>query len=256
MIFTLVDRNDKEVIAFLKEHVALSYFILVDYESRVSKISHILYQKINGKIDSVLALRNSGTAHFITSNEFKAHEWSEKFSYIAYKKLIMSENAYISLGGTNFSKTAQIKAYIAEFSKDEKNESFESKHTIAKLTVRDIERLEGLYGKCFASFSPREVTLGRLDGRGQCYGVFADDKLVSSACTDFEYEDQALIVGVCTHPEFRGQAMAMQLVLKCVDDLVSRGLKVQLQYDDYSAGRLYEKAGFRVYQKLVHILKY
>ena len=98
-----------------------------------------------------------------------------------------------------------------------------------------------------------EEKLKSKRGRGIC--IEEDVEILSVGQTDFEIEDAAIIVGMATRKKHRHKGMASQCLQKLCKDLLEEGKDLYLQYDNFQAGKIYERQGFEIIDQVVHLSK-
>lgn len=83
--------------------------------------------------------------------------------------------------------------------------------------------------------------------RGQCWGGFDGDALVTMAALDHDYAWAAQVGGIFTRPDRRGRGFARTILTRVLNDLRDRGYTraVLFGYEREAARRLYEYVGFR-----------
>ncbi len=119
---------------------------------------------------------------------------------------------------------------------------------IRRLEAKDVFHLRGLRPEinwiCNTWGGPE-----RLAASGYAWGAFANERLVSVACSFFvgeQYED----IGVVTESEFRGLGLSVACAGKLCEDIQSRGKQPSwtTSPDNLASVRVAEKLGFRLHR--------
>lgn len=79
------------------------------------------------------------------------------------------------------------------------------------------------------------------------FGIFMikeEDKIVAMAYSNAQSESAGMICSVCTHPNSRNKGYGSQVVSAVVDDLLSKGKKACLFFDNPAAASIYYNVGF------------
>ncbi|WP_066270954.1 GNAT family N-acetyltransferase [Heyndrickxia acidicola] len=69
--------------------------------------------------------------------------------------------------------------------------------------------------------------------------------MVSTASTQAEKNNIAILVGVATPPQYRGKGFATRVVAKLCNDVINDGKVIYLFYNNPTAGSIYKKIGFQ-----------
>ncbi len=243
----------KQVYSLASLDKARNYFILLTLDGNIN-----LYDSIYGQWDddnkliATLLKRKSGTLQFYAKGSFDIEGFSKLISTLDYKAMIGPKSIL-----DNFLNKGLFTHKIdGGFISERENIKVEDEMDISDVEgigVGDLDSVVDLYKKVFSSFSSKDIMEEKLitnRGRGVC--IKKGKKIISVAQTDYETEDSALIVGVATDPDYRNQGYAT----KCVKVLVKElNRKLFLQYDNPDAGRIYDKIGFKVIDRVRHYIK-
>jgi GNAT superfamily N-acetyltransferase len=113
-----------------------------------------------------------------------------------------------------------------------------------KATGADVPRLMSLYN--LYTRAPRdEAALRRVLKHGRIFFAEEDGQVVSSALTNVELPDLALVGGVFTMPEKRNCGYATACMSALCRDLMGDSIQPCLFYDNPQAGSIYRRLGFR-----------
>ena len=229
----------KEDLQFLKDFVSRdypqNYFIALGLEKGFETYKDIYIGK-----DAILFHRASGNLQY-ASYEGDAIPFRELVKTLEFDQLIGPKSICDALGLT----VDYLGGYIAKLDKKDfkylQNEARE-------MTVHDLEAVEALYAKVFPGYPKKAYMKEKLDdGRGVGY-VIERNGLVSVAQSDFH----RLIVGVATDPEHLKKGYAFRCMMALMNKMFETQSSVYLQYDSDVAGKLYEKLGFKVMDRIVY----
>jgi len=140
--------------------------------------------------------------------------------------------------------------------KNDKVSVKENQYNIRSITVADLDSIINIYRGVFDSFAPKRIMEEKLickRGRGVCIEI--DGEIVSVAQTDFETKDAAVIVGVATDKKYQGLGLATHCMKYLCSTLQNEGKDLYLQYNNLDVEPLYNKLGFRKFDRIVHYFK-
>ncbi|TYB83790.1 MAG: GNAT family N-acetyltransferase [Kosmotoga sp.] len=129
-----------------------------------------------------------------------------------------------------------------------KNPNFTSSDfKIHKLTPEDTNKVLGLLNNIeeFDSRNDESFISGIRNGSKRSYYLETDGKVISTASTSAESKDAAMIVAVATDKRYRNKGYATAVMSKLCADLLKEGKTPCLFYNNPSAGKIYERMGFR-----------
>ncbi|MEM3626933.1 MAG: GNAT family N-acetyltransferase [Candidatus Bathyarchaeia archaeon] len=118
-----------------------------------------------------------------------------------------------------------------------------------KLKPENAPLLAELY-----SSSPAEFQFSRSEQRCRelieicnVYGIFKEDKLVSTAVSVKKLPEAGELIGVFTHPKYRGRGLGKMVVSAATEDALqyTKGVNLYVGADNKPAIRIYEKLGYR-----------
>ncbi len=244
------------VYKFAEKDIARNYFILLGLKS-----SRAVYDKIYGeyaenKLQAILLRRNSGTLQFFPTGKFDLDGFVKLISTLKYDAMIGPKSyceKFLDNGILSYEKGG---AYISKLNKKYLLKSFQIKHKIRDIQVEDLDKIVELYKEAFQSFSSKavmELKLNTKRGRGVC--IEENGEIISVSQTDFETNDSAVIVGVATKKNYRCKGLATECLQMLLKNLLEEGKDLYLQYDNLDAGKIYEKLGFEVIDRVIHLEK-
>lgn len=145
-------------------------------------------------------------------------------------------------------KYPNAKLYVEDWMVAKKGETrFFTSDKTRRLRLRDAKLLAELY----ATFPERphvEAELCReLIKKGITYGVFVEEKLVSSACALIQLPEVWFIGRVLTHPNYRNRGYATQVVSALTEEALNSAEAAVLfvRSDNEAAKRVYLKIGYK-----------
>ncbi len=254
MIREISIKEVKSLEDYLYRDVARNYFILLGIESKKEIYDRIFVEEEEKGLVGVLFRRKSGTLQFY-GEDFDLDGFGEIIRSLDYKGMIGPRSYWDKFANMDLYDEENPGAYIGKLSKDKKvlvtNEA-----GIRSLRPEDLDQVEKIYKEIFSGFTPKEEMEEKLNnkrGRGVCLEVGGD--IVSLAQTDFDNDLSSVIVGVATKEDYRGQGLATRCMEYLIRDLQAEGKDIYLQYDNLSAGRIYERLGFEVIDRVFHYKK-
>lgn len=257
---------DKDYLTDLAyKNMGANYFILLGLSISEMVYSDIyyFYREIDcdEHLEVVLLKRRSGNLQLICLPSFCSStvikDFHDVINNLSFKTLITSKMYGEALKLNGYLNVKEKGALISEAYKiNTIHDDLLKEHTIRLLHPEDVEAVEELYKLVFDSFTPPEVMRKKLyDGRGRGVGLFVDGKMIATAQTDFETDDEAIIVGVATHPDYQHQGYGQVIMSALCQPLVHEGKKLILHYNSPIAGKLYEKMGFHNIDQIYHYQK-
>jgi hypothetical protein len=120
-------------------------------------------------------------------------------------------------------------------------------YEIKKLTVENAYKVTKLLDNIdeFNARDNESFVSGIKNGSARSYYMEIDGKVVSTASTSAESRDAAMIVAVATDRSYRNRGYATAVMSKLCSDLLKEGKIPCLFYNNPSAGKIYERMGFR-----------
>lgn len=259
----VIDKNYLAQVAY--KNIGANYFILLGLSISKMVYSDIYYFyttiACEEQLEAILLKRQSGNLQLIcmssicSSNVMK--EFKDLMNSLNFKTLITSKMHGHALKLDNYLNIREKGALISEtYEITSVHDDLLKDHTIRLLHPEDVEAVEELYKLVFDSFTPPEVMRKKLyDGRGRGVGLFVDGKMIATAQTDFETDDEAIIVGVATHPDYQHQGYGQVIMSALCQPLIHEGKKLILHYNSPIAGKLYTKMGFHNIDQIYHYQK-
>lgn len=253
MIKEIKKNEFHSILNLVEKDIARNYFILLGLKNN-KEVFDIIYKEYDENGDkAVLLKRKSGILQFYAQNEFDVQGFSEVISSIDYDSMISPKSFCDKFIENNLFTSVKEGAYISKLDGEHSITSSNRNHKIRPITVDDMDKIVNLYKNVFKGFSSREIMEEKLNsGRGRGVCVEEGEKIICVAQTDFETEDEAVIVGVATDKENRGRGLATECMNILCRDLLDEGKNIYLQYDTPNAGRIYENLGFKVIDQVYH----
>lgn len=267
MIQLLENHADKALRDFLLEDIALNYFLLLAMDSGKDYFSEIFVEKDEEALKGALFIRKSGTVQCYLPflNEGSTALWGAFFTEVLCHQVILPKIYYEALGLETIFPEAIEKAYIANLTEGSLNLKENHELNLEKLKqlgysfekheASDALDIEGLYKQVFETYSSHQTIERRLIQRGRGVKVLFQSQLVSSVCSEYETEQNALIVGVATLKEHCGKGLATTLLYGICKELLNENKTLWLQYDNPKAGNIYKSLGFVEQYAIVHAQK-
>ena len=247
MILKLDENSWKDLVPLLKENILENYFNILGLTSENTVYKDIYLQySLSREIESIIFLRKSATIKFYARKGFSIKEVRDFLNTIEYTSLI-GPRSYCDLiqDGNILKKSKKMTELCVLKSKIDLQDYYKNK--IISIGLEQVDTVIDIYSNSFKSFASKEVLEERIKNkRGRAFGIFKDKKLVSVAFTDFESQNEALIVGVATRPSYRNRGYGSDLVKYLSSVLQKEKKQVFLEYESEIAGNIYKKLGFEI----------
>ena len=147
-----------------------------------------------------------------------------------------------------------MKCTPAQFRTDDEIKSTNQDMEIRSLKVSDLDEVVLLYQDVFTGFASKAYMTEKLNkNRGRAFGGFIHGKLVAVAQSDYESEQDALIVGVATAKNLQRHGYGKRIFRHLCEQLLGEDKTLHLQYDALIAGEMYKKFGFTKTDQIYHI---
>jgi predicted GNAT family acetyltransferase len=208
----------------------------------------IYYYKEDNQITAVATAYYNGLQLFHYNSEFPISATKSLINELN-PSIISSTTDVIELLSSSFAGSYEVEhGFVTSLSKTThtyevsqvKRATFGDLDEIAELICSD----EGLGGH-YSVYQLREQLLTRMEEDfGRNYIIKQNGQIVCHAATYAEIDNLAVISGVITHPDYRGKGLALELVTKLCEDLLSEGKQPHLFYYTKDSERLYKKIGF------------
>lgn len=240
----------------VEEDISRNYFILLALESKRDIYDKIYGQWKDNKLIAVLLRRKSGTLQFYGKERFHVDGFVNLIHGIRYNCLIGPSTYCNEFANKNIFSSIYKGAYISKLHRGKKTSCSNPGYEVLELKVEDLEQVVDLYKKVFKSSAPKEIMEAKLErnrGRGVC--IKHQGKIVSVAQTDFERDNEALIVGVATDPAYENKGLGTVCTYTLITKLQEEGKDLYLQYESEKAGKLYRKLGFSIIDQVYHYYK-
>lgn len=239
-----------------KTDIARNYFILLGLSGNKAVYDKVFGEYEDGELKAALFIRKSGLLQFFTLDEFDLDGFIEIINSMKNNRMIGPKLYCDKFFNSGTFSIVLEGAYIAKLDKSCKLDYNGELNIIRSINSEDLDEIVDLYKNVFDSFSPKNVMEQKLltnRGRGVCIEI--NKKIISIAQSDFETDGSALIVGVATEKKYRKQGLATLCTkyLSCL--LQNEGKDVYLQYDNLQAGKIYERLGYKVIDRVIHYSK-
>ncbi len=246
MIKELDNTKAKKLLPLLNERKELNLFFIGDIESEVmdGKNVKLFVEEEKNEIMGVFL------KYF---DNFMVY-MPKPMDYQKIVDLIEKENAKIISGERSslsplfpLLKGKIVREKTLYFSKLIKLEKFENGKDVEKASVKDAYDLIEMLSR-IPEFRPQntEAFISTMkNGTARRYFIRRNGKVVSTASTAAETKEMAMIVSVATLPQYRNHGFASKVVGKLCFDLLKEGKTPCLFYDNPTAGKIYERIGFR-----------
>ncbi|WP_425447405.1 GNAT family N-acetyltransferase [Dethiothermospora halolimnae] len=245
------------VLQFIKKDNARNYFIRLGLEGDKD-----VYKRIIGEVDesnnlkALLFKRKSGNLQFYGETGYNVEGFSKHISHMEFKSLISPSSYCDNFLNRGLFASYKEGAFIGKLSKENKIDREDNIECIKKLTVDDLDNIVKLYKKVFNGFTSKEIMKEKLKTkRGRGYCIYHNKELISVAQSEFEDNDSAVVVGVATDPKFQKKGLASKCLKILSNELQNEDKDIYLQYDNKDAGKIYEKLGFIVVDRVRHYFK-
>lgn len=254
MVREILPEEIELVYRFAERDVARNYFILLGLSSKKQTYTKIYGEFKKDELIAILLKRRSGLLQFYGPGDFDQEAFKRIIQDLDHKGLIGPESYCSKLFDEDLFEFEKNGAYISKLHRDSKIHLDNLKYRTKKLGVEDLDRIVDLYKDSFSSFSSKEVMEDKLNtGRGRGYYIEKEDEIISVCQSDFETLEAAVIVGVATKKELRHRGLASQCLKRLICDLLEEGKDLYLQYDNLEAGKIYERLGFKVVDRVIHL---
>lgn len=250
MIREIETRDFPEANRFLSVDSARSYFM------RLGLMKPDTFQGVygeysrEGELRGLLCHRRSGTLQLYAHEGSDPQGWLELMKTLPWQQLISPAQCCGGLIEAHGFGRVEARAYLAS------QATFPKEYhgtEVQAMELEDLPEVDRLYDRVFDHHMPLEQMGEKLRTRRGRGGVIRrDGRIVSVAQTEFEEPHSALIVGVATLPEYRHQGLAEACVVSLCRQLHRESRIPWLQYDNPDAGKLYEKLGFQVQDRVMH----
>lgn len=232
--------------SYVSKDYARNYFIALGLLSEKSVFKDIYLEWDHG-IQGILFHRISGNLQYVSYEEHDNSELIALLQTLEFDLLISPESFCRHL-----ESVLEVKhrgAIIAELKKEDYSPLIVSE--VMPLTVADLDEVISLYDKVFTGYPKLEFMKNKLiSGRG-IGKVIKEDDVIAVAQSDFS----KVIVGVATDPKFQKKGLGTKCLHSLIQNLFLDETSLFLQYDNPSAGRIYEKLGFKPVDQVFHYQK-
>jgi len=250
-MYQLADEsNINELLSYFEQDLKNCLYSYIDLKKYgiSNEDLKIYYYKENGKIAAVATSYYNGLQLFHYDSDFPVNLTAELIHQLK-PSIVSSTTPVIDLLSESFQEEYLVeKGFVTSLS--HVLHPYKGTHVV-RATYGDLDEIaelicsdEGLGGH-YTVFQLREQLLTRMEEDfGRNYIIRENGKIVCHAATYAEVDNLAVISGVITHPDYRGRGMALDLVTKLCEDLLSEGKQPHLFYYTKDSERLYQKIGF------------
>jgi len=243
-VLKISDNNRKTTIAWLKKDVLKNAFAIYDLQYEQSFTDMYLALDEKGLIDGYMLVytRLKYPSVILEGHPETAKVLLEK---LQTKQMIMPDipQGYIQIVKEKF---PNAKFYLENWMLISRNQlrSIESHYCVRRLNVSDAYQLAILRDKT----SKQDVaTYAETIRKLAVYGIFINEKLVSSAQALVQLPEVWIVGGVYTQPEYRNKGFATQVVYALTKEALRKAKSASLfvRSNNYPALRVYTKIGYK-----------
>ncbi|MBN2796868.1 MAG: GNAT family N-acetyltransferase [Clostridia bacterium] len=246
MIIKGKKENLEAIKAYVSKDYARNYFIALGLLSEKTIFKDI-YIEWEQEIKGILFHRTSGNLQYVSYEDHDNSELLALLQTLEFDLLISPKSFCKPL--ESILEVKKEGAIIAELKREEYSPVMVSE--VKALQVEDLEDVISLYSKVFSGYPKLEVMKEKLiTGRGIGKVIF-ENGLKSVAQSDFS----KVIVGVATDPLSQKKGLGTRCLHGLIQELLLTETSLFLQYDNPSAGRIYEKLGFKPVDRVFHYQK-
>lgn len=248
MVRVLSDKDNEQLMSFLKKEKSINLFIIGDIENYGYKND---FQKIWGETDECgnfkgVLLKYYKNFVFYSVGECQFEEFADLIKKHKYD-VISGKKSSIEKIRKYFGNCSKKDKYFTELTKP--ISYLRKENNVESINVDEIEDLFELR-KTIEEFSAAVLNADAIKKdlktkSGRIYCIRKSGRIISSAATTSENSESAMIVTVCTLKEYRNSGYGTQCVEKLCNDLLSEGKTLCLFYDNPLAGKIYKKIGFK-----------
>lgn len=207
-----------------------------------------------GELKGLLCLRLSGVLQFYAPGPYDVPGFAALMNALTWTYLISPQACCAPLIATGMFSKVDPMAWIARL--DALRGGDETTETLEILTAADLPAVDALYDRVFDHHMPLAQVREKLAvGRGRGVVIRREGSIAAAAQSEFEEAENALIVGVATAQEYRRLGLAESCLRSLCRELLAEGKGLWLQYDNPEAGKLYEKLGFVVEDRVMYCWK-
>lgn len=241
---------------FIKRDIARNYFLLLGLSGRRQVYDKIYGEFADNQLKAVLFRRKTGVLQFYGPEDFDLDGFVKIIKSLDYNSLIGPKSYCDAFLDKAIFNRFEEGAYLSKLESNNKVKISESRYNIRNINVDDLDEIVMLYKTVFESFSPKEVMEKKLiDGRGRGVCIELDGKIISVAQSDFEIDEAAVIVGVATGKNYQRKGLGTACLQFLCHLLQQEGKDLYLQYNNLEAEGIYNKLGFKKFDRVIHYFK-
>jgi uncharacterized protein len=244
------ESNITELLSYFEQDLKNCLYSYIDLKKYgiANEDLKIYYYRENSKITAVATAYYNGLQLFHYNSDFPV-EASVSLIQELKPTIVSSTTSVIDLLSDSFLEEYEVeKGFVTSLSKT--THSYDVTQ-VKRATYGDLDEIaemicsdEGLGGH-YTVFQLREQLLTRMEEDfGRNYIIRENGQIICHAATYAEVDNLAVISGVITHPDYRGKGLALELVTKLCNDLLSEGKQPHLFYYTKDSEKLYKKIGF------------
>lgn len=244
------ESNINELLTYFEQDLKNCLYSYIDLKKYgiANEDLKIYYYKDKNQITAVATAYYNGLQLFHYNSKFPTEATVALIKELN-PSIVSSTTPVIDLLSNSFMDEYEVeKGFVTALSKT--SHTFEVSQ-VKRATYGDLDEIaelicsdEGLGGH-YTVFHLREQLLTRMEESfGRNYIIRQNGQIICHAATYAEVDNLAVISGVITHPNFRGKGLALELVTKLCDDLLSEGKQPHLFYYTNDSEQLYQKIGF------------
>lgn len=244
------EENTPELLAYFEKDLKNCLYSYIDLKKYGihNKDLMLYYYKTNHKITAVATKYYNGLQLYHTQSDFPIDHTVALIKELK-PTIISSTPDVIDALSPFFVPAYEVeKGFVTSLSKTCYTDLAFPVEPATPADLEEIARLicmdEGLGGHYTVSELTHQLLTRMQENFGRNYIIRQNKSIVCHAATYAEVDNLAVISGVITHPLYRGKGLALSVVNKLCEDLLSEGKKPHLFYYTKNSERLYQKIGF------------
>lgn len=252
MIRKLTQKDNEQIMEYLKKESAYNLFIIGDIENFGYDTDYqtLWAEFINDEITGVLLKYYNYYVFYSHKNNFNVEGFSEIITSDENFEILSGKEQLIEQFYTTIADTTPRVTYFAELTK--LNTPIKVTEKIKKATLEEVDQILNLRASIeeFTNEASKESLIENLKSNSsEIFYIEKDGQIISTAQTTAENSESAMIVGVCTHKNYRKKGYASQCMIKLCEELLNRNKTLCLFYDNPAAGKIYKRIGFHTIGK-------
>ncbi len=250
MMIRLTEDHREAMTEFLSKDSAANLFMLGDLENfGFDETKQEFYGRfIDHELCAVLMMYNQESLHFYTAM-FDDQVVQQIRALISQHPTLKTMNITASVYDLYQASLAEfiVEARATKLSVFHPEKILDDDPRVERLGLADCQAVLDLEAQSFSGLrqSLEKMQQGVENGTRVMYGIHDQSGLASvatyTAMTDFN----AMVIAVCTRDSARQRGYASAVVAKLSFDLLAKGRRGVLFYDNPAAARIYERLGYR-----------